>query len=88
MYGMNSYARGDSYGRDMYDMNNSYARGNSYMYYDPRYEQVPMYSMARGYSRHGGSKQEMIEELQQMMGETSDEKIKAAIQEAITRMNK
>ena len=47
-----------------------------------------MYSMARGYSRHGNSKQEMIEELQQMMGETSDEKIKAAIQEAITRMNK
>ena len=47
-----------------------------------------MYSMARGYSRHGNSKQEMIEELQQMMGETNDEKIKAAIQEAITRMNK
>ena len=88
MYDMNSYARGNSYGRDMYDMNNSYARGNSYMYYDPRYEQVPMYSMTRGYSRHGNSKQEMIEELQQMMGETNDEKIKAAIQEAITRMNK
>ncbi len=90
---------GHSYGgRDMYDMRNSYGYsmgrtydggrsyrdgGNSYMYYDPRYD----YSMARGYSRTG-SKTEMIEELQKMMGETGDETVKKAIQEAITKMNK
>lgn len=93
--GGNSYARG---GRAMYDMNNSYTRGgnsygrgmydmgNSYNYYDPRYEN-PMYSMARGYSRTGG-KEEMIEELKQMMAETGDEKIRSAISEAIGKMNK
>lgn len=91
----NSYARG---GRAMYDMNGSYTRGgnsyggsysmgnsygdNSYMYYDPRYD----YSMTRGYSRH--SKEEMVGELQKMLGEATDEKVKMAIQEAITKMNK
>ena len=91
----NSYARG---GRAMYDMGNSYGYpmgrgydggrsymdGNSYMY-DPRYD-MPMYSMARGYSRT--SKAEMVEELQKMMGEASDETVKKAIQEAINKMNK
>lgn len=82
MYDMNSpYTRGgNSYGRGMYDM------GNSYNYYDSRYEN-PMYSMARGYSRTS-SKEEMIEELKQMMAETGDEKIRSAISEAIGKMNK
>lgn len=92
----NSYARGGQGGNSymggnygMYDMGNSYAQGgNSYMYYDPRYEN-PMYSMARGggYARTS-SKEEMISELQKMMGEASDEKVRTAIQEAITKMNK
>ena len=99
---INSYARGgqggqgNSYGYSMgnvYD-GGSYARGmdgNSYMYYDPRYEQTPMYSMtrgnsyARGYSRHG-DKQEMISELQEMMGETQDEAVKKAISEALGKI--
>ena len=88
----NSYARGgNSMARGMYDMGGSYADGgNSYMYYDPRYEQ-PMYSMARG--GRGGysgtdSKAEMVEELKGMMKETSDQTVKTAIQEAITKLNK
>ena len=94
--GGNSMARGgngggNSYGYGMYDMGGSYADGgNSYMYYDPRYDQ-PMYSMARGgrggYSRTD-SKSEMVEELKGMMQETSDQTVKTAIQEAITKLNK
>lgn len=83
-----SYARG---GRGMYDMGNSqrgmnygYDSSNSYMYYDPRYD----YTMNRGYSRAGNTKEDMVKELQQMMNETTDEKIKMAIHEAITKMNK
>ena len=56
---------------------------NSYMYMTPQHD----YSMARGYSRTG-SKTEMVEELKQMMNETSDQTIKSVIQEAITKMNK
>jgi len=61
--------------------------GNSYAYYDPM--RLPMYPMARGggYARTS-SKEEMISELQKMMDETNDEKVRAAIQEAITKMNK
>lgn len=88
----NSYARGgNSYGRGMYDMGGSYMDGNSYMY-DPRYN-APMYSMAqgnsyaRGYSRHG-NKQEMMEELQEMMSETQDMKMKEAIQQVMNEMSK
>lgn len=81
----------NSYGYGMYDMGGSYADGgNSYMYYDPRYDQ-PMYSMARGgrggYSRTD-SKSEMVEELKGMMQETTDQTVKTAIQEAITKLNK
>lgn len=88
--GMNSYARGgmgrNSYGMDgrmVYDVDT----GNSYAYYDPM--RLPMYPMARGggYARTS-SKEEMISELQKMMDETNDEKVRAAIQEAITKMNK
>lgn len=95
----NSYARGgNSYGYSMgnvYD-GGSYAQGgqggNSYMYYDPRYE-MPTYSMmggnsyARGYSRHG-DKQEMAKELQEMMNETQDMKVKEAIQKTLNELNK
>ena len=69
----------NSYGsRMVYDIDR-----NSYMYMSPQYD----HSMARGYSRTG-SKAEMIEELKQMMNETSDQTIKTTIQEAITKMNK
>lgn len=71
----NSYGYG---GRTVYDVDR-----NSYMYMAPQYD----HSMGRGYSRTG-SKAEMIEELQQMMNETSDQAVKNAIQEAITKMNK
>lgn len=55
-------------------------------YSHSRYEN-PMYSMARGYSRTG-SKEETLSELQKLMGETTDDKVKMALQEAITKMNK
>ena len=89
---MNSYARGgmggNSYG---YSMGRVYDGGNSYRY-DPMYD-MPMYSMARGnsygmgYSRHG-DKEEMMKELQEMMGETQDMKVKEAIQKVINEMGK
>ena len=90
--GMNSYARGgmgrNSYGMDgrvVYDVDT----GNSYTYYDPM--RLPMYSIARGgnygYARTS-SKEEMVTELKEMMNNASDEKVRAALQEAITKMNK
>ena len=89
---INSYARGgnNSYGYPM--GNGNYAMDNSYMY-DPRMNQMPMYSMARdnsyarGYSRNG-SKQEMVTELQEMMNETQDMKVREAIQKVMAEMNK
>ena len=96
--GPNSYARGgqgNSYGYSMgrvYD-GGSYMDRNSYMYYSPGYEPMPNYSMAmgnsyaRGYSRHG-DKQEMMSELQEIMNETQDVKVKDAIQKVLTEMNK
>ena len=88
--GMNSYARGNqgnSYGYSMgrtYD-GSSYMGGNSYIYH-PGYD-MPMYSMARGYSRHG-DKQEMMDELQDMMSETQDMKVKDAIQKVLNEIGK
>lgn len=78
--GQNSYGMGgNSYGgRMVYDIDR-----NSYMYMAPQYDQP----MARGYSRTG-SKTEMVEELKQMMNETSDQTVKTAIQDAIAKMNK
>lgn len=87
--GPNSYARGgqgNSYGYSMgrvYD-GGSYMDRNSYMY-NPGYEPMSMYSMARGYSRHG-SKQEMMTELQEMMDETNDMKVKEAIQKVLNEI--
>lgn len=73
-YGMgNSYMRG---GRTVYDVDS-----NSYMYMEPQH------SMARGMSRTG-SKEEMVKELHEMMNETTDAKVKEAIQKAITEVNK
>lgn len=91
--GMNSYARGgmgrNSYGMDgrmVYDVDT----GNSYLMYNPRYEN-PMYPMARGgnygYARTG-SKEETMSELKELMNEATDEKVRAALQEAITKMSK
>ena len=71
----NSYGYG---GRTVYDVDR-----NSYMYMAPQYD----HSMMRGYSRTG-SKAEMVEELKQMMNETSDQTVKTAIQDAIAKMNK
>ena len=97
--GMNSYARGgqgNSYGYSMgrvydgggYMGRNSYMDGgNSYMYY-PDHE-MPMYgrnSYARGYSRT--SKHEVVSELQELMNETQDAKVREAIQKTINEMNK
>ena len=96
--GMASYARGgqgNSYGYSMgrvYDGGrmgrNSYMDdGNSYMYH-PEYE-MPMYGRNgynRGYSRTG--KHEMIAELQELMNETQDAKVREAIQKTINEMNK
>ena len=93
--GMNSYARGmgrNSYGMDgrvVYDVDS----GNSYAYYDPM--RMPMYTMrgemgnsnARGYSRHSDP-QEMKKELNEMMNETQDVKVKDAIQKLLNEMNK
>lgn len=93
-YGQNSYR-----GYDMYtDMgyaqrgpgrmgNGSYAMGeNSYMYYDPRYEQSYGYQMPMPpYSRAGAS-EDVMKELKSMMNETSDPQVKAAIQEAVTKI--
>lgn len=91
--GGNSMMRGGNSRMDgnygMYGMGGSYADGgNPYMFYDPRYD-ASMYSMAggRGYSRTG-SKEETISELQKMMGEVTDDKVKMALQEAISKMNK
>ena len=87
--GPNSYARGgqgNSYG---YSMGRVYD-GGSYMY-NPSYDPMSMYSMARGdnyargYSRHG-DKQEMIMELQEMMNETQDMKMRDAIQKVLNEM--
>lgn len=46
----------------------------------------PGYAM-RGYSRTG-SKEEMLHQLKQMMSEADDEKIRTAISEAISKMEK
>ncbi len=85
------YANGNSYARNQYSMmdGGSYARGgggNSNYGYNPMFN-YPMYSGRRGYSRDDG-KQEMIEELHEMMNKTSDEKIKMTISEAIEKMNR
>ena len=67
---------------------NSYMdEGNSYMYH-PEYE-MPMYgrnNYNRGYSRTG--KHEVITELQELMNETQDAKVREAIQKTINEMNK
>lgn len=95
-YGMGNYAQGSSYAN--YDMN-SYARGGqggrsnaqggggqggnsnaSYLMYDP-------YMMARNRGYSGtGSKEEILQELQQMVKETSDEKVKSAVLDCISKM--
>ena len=91
--GGNSYARGGNTRMGgnyaMYDTGGSYVDGgNSYnMYYDPRYDQPGMYSMARGYSRTGNH-QETIKELHELMNATQDPKIKEAIQKTINEMSK
>lgn len=84
-----SMAGGMSYGMGNSYMDNSYARGgrtvydvdrNSYMYMTPQ-------SNARGMSRTG-SKEDMVKELQEMMNEATDAKVRDAIQKAITEVNK
>lgn len=69
-----SYAEG-SYGNSY---GNSYGRSNYRRYNDSNY--------ARGYSRH--SKKEMIEELEQMMGNASSEEERRSLMEAIRSLEK
>lgn len=76
-YRGNSYMDGVSYGRGM--------GGNSYGYYNPMYD--GMYARRGGYSRMAG-KEEIIMELRDMMRETDDEKIKAAISEVVSKISK
>ena len=86
--GIHSYARGIDR-RMVYDVDN----GHSYIYYDPRYNSMPMYSMLREdtmdgrYSRHDGA-EEVVKELKEMMNETQDVKLKDAIQKVLDKMNK
>lgn len=91
-------SRGDGYsqrrGGGRYSMNsyNSYENGggrggmsrNSYRYYDPYMNDNREWSN-RGYSR-ASSKEEMIEELTEMMHEIQDEKTKNAIAECIEKV--
>jgi hypothetical protein len=70
----NSYARG----RTVYDVDS-----NSYMYMEPQHSMAGMRGMSRT-----GSKEEMVKELHEMMNETTDAKVKEAIQKAITEVNK
>lgn len=74
--GGNSNARGGNSNRGgnsyMYDM------GNSYMY--------PMYARG-GYSRQGDEQEEIKQELQKLMSNTSDEQIKKSISEMINKMD-
>ena len=82
MYG-NSYVQGpramdgNSYGRSrvMYD---NRMDDHSYRWYDPRYE--------GGYSKN--AKEDAIKELQALMAEATDEKMKMAISDALMRMDK
>ena len=82
------YSMGRVYDGGSYMGRNSYMDGgNSYMYH-PDYE-MPMYrgnSYARGYSRTG--KHEIVSELQELMNETQDAKVREAIQKTINEMNK
>ena len=88
----NSYARGgmggNSYGMNRMGYNDSgnYDSGNSYMYYNPMYD-YPMYSRRGGYSRTS-SKEEVMEELKDLMRETNDDAVRNAISDAISKMNK
>lgn len=88
----NSYARGgmggNSYGMNRMGYNDSggYDNGNSYMYYNPMYD-YPMSSRRGGYSRTS-SKEEVMEELKDLMRETNDDAVRNAISDAISKMNK
>ena len=78
---INSYARGGQANgmNGNYSMGAGYVDGNSYLYREPMY---PM----RDYSRNG-SKQEIVSELHEIMGETSDKKVKDAIQKVLQEIN-
>ena len=67
-----------------YDMN-SYGRGRMMYNMDGNSYTLPMRN--NSYSHHS-SKQEMIEEIEQLMAETTDEKVKKALQETIEELNK
>lgn len=80
---MNSYARGGNSYRSMYDMGGSYMDGNSYNMNYP----MPMYMRGRGYARTS-SKEEMVMELKELLGEARDEATKAVISETIGKLEK
>lgn len=76
--GGNSNARGGG---------NSNRGGNSYMYDMGNSYMYPMYSRGGGYSQHGNEQEEIKQELQKLMNNTSDEQIKKSISEMINKMN-
>lgn len=88
--GGNSYARGGQGGNSYYgpmyptyDMGGSYMDGNSYNMNYP----MPMYARGRGYARTS-SKEEMVMELKELLGEARDEATKAIISETIGKLEK
>ena len=88
--GGNSYARGGQGGNSYYgpmyptyDMGGSYMDGNSYNMNYP----MPMYARGRGYARTS-SKEEMVMELKELLGEARDEATKAVISETIGKLEK
>ena len=89
--GDNSYnMRGNSYAmRRSYGAPASYGREKYYgIYYDPNpeYGDRNYERFSHGYS--GATKEEMVDELRKMKNETSDMKIKQAISDCISKMEK
>lgn len=80
-YRMGNYAQGNSYNN--YYGRDSYARGD--MGGNPNRMYEPY--MMKGYSGTG-SKEEILEGLHQMVKDTSDEKIKTAVLDCISKMEK
>ena len=89
--GGNSYARGrgrnarrDSMGRYSREGGNSYRGGNSYEG-GSSYRGRGGYSR-RDYSREDGAKEDAMQKLHELMNETSDSRVRMAIQKAMDEM--
>ena len=86
--GRMNYQNNGGNNRVAYDMGNSYGYSYSMPYYEApqRPERSWLLTPKWGYS--GSSKEDMVEHLTQMMEETDDPKVKKAISECITSLNK